>query len=305
VAAASSKQQYSRDEVRRLLGVSERQLKSWEKQELIPEQTSFGFSELLAMQTLIKLRKDRIPPAMIRKALTALRQKVRHVSNPLTQLRIYTVGNRMRVDIDGSTIEPVSGQLLLNFGNAELKKLLAFPKKEEDAATAQRRKAEAELLFEKGLDMEQTGAPVADIIEMYKYAIMLDPESTGALVNLGTIYFNSREFAKAEQYYERALKADPEYALAHFNIGNLFDEKGERGKALEHYLAALRLNPQYADAHYNLALLYQTTGETLKAVKHWKIYLKIDPNSSWAIIARRELDKIREQMMVRGGLAFV
>jgi len=73
-----------------------------------------------------------------------------------------------------------------------------------------------------------------------------------------------------------------------------------RAKAAEHYLEALRINPRYADAHYNIALLYQTTGETLKAVRHWKTYLKVDPNSSWAIIARRELQKIRDAMMVRG-----
>lgn len=284
-----------------MLRITERQLRSWETQGLIPQRELFGFSELLAMQTLIKLRKDKIPPATIRRAVSALRQKVRHVSNPLTELRIYAEGTKMRVDLDGSTIEAVSGQLLLNFGEAELKKLLSFPSKQKEEEEAQmRRRAEAELLFEKGLEMEQNGAEVADIVEIYKYALMLDPDSTGALVNLGTIYFNSKDMPKAEHFYKRAIEADTNYALAHFNIGNLYDETGRRPKALEHYLEALRINPHYADAHYNLALLYQTTGDTLKAVRHWKMYLKIDPTSSWAIIARRELDKIRDSMMVRG-----
>jgi tetratricopeptide (TPR) repeat protein len=285
----------------RLLRITERQLRSWEKQDLVSEKEMFGFSEILAMQTLIKLRKDKVPPATIRRAVAALRNKVRGVTDPLTQLRIYAEGSKVRVDLDGSTIEPVSGQLLLNFGRAELKKLLAFPGKAEEnqTAVAQRRKAEAELLFEKGLDMEQSGAPVADVMEMYKYAIMLDPKSTGALVNLGTIHFNAREMEKAEEYYKQAIEADPEYSLAHFNIGNLYDESGQRELAMKHYREALRLNPRYADAHYNLALLYQTAGETLKAITHWKTYLKIDPASSWAIIARRELDKIRDAMMVR------
>ena len=84
------------------------------------------------MQTLIKLRKDRIPPATIKKAVTALRQKVRNITNPLTELRIYAEGSKMRVDIDGNTFEPVTGQLLLNFDEAELKKLLAFPTKEKE-----------------------------------------------------------------------------------------------------------------------------------------------------------------------------
>jgi hypothetical protein len=30
----------------------------------------------------------------------------------------------------------------------------------------------------------------------------------------------------------------------------------------------------------------------MSAVRHWKAYLKLDPGGSWAIIARRELDKL-------------
>ena len=97
-----------------------------------------------------------------------------------------------------------------------------------------------------------------------------------------------------------ALDVDSEYALAHFNLANLYDERNQRDLALRHYLAALKIHPNYADAHYNIALLYQACGQALKAVRHWKVYLKLDPNSDWAIIARRELDKLRESTIVRG-----
>ena len=73
------------------------------------------------------------------------------------------------------------------------------------------------------------------MVEVYKYALMLDPQSTGALVNLGTIHFNARDMKMAEDYYKRAIEADGEYALAHFNLGNLYDETGQRAKALEQY----------------------------------------------------------------------
>jgi tetratricopeptide (TPR) repeat protein len=201
-------------------------------------------------------------------------------------------------------MEPVSGQLLLNFDQAELRKLLNFPapgRADASSVTAHRKRLEAEMLFEKALEMEQNGSPVKDVIDTYEQAIALDPRSTGALVNLGTIYFNARSFSKAEDYYRRALELDGEYALAHFNLANLYDEKGERSKALRHYLAALKQNPRYADAHYNIALLYQSSGETMKAVRHWQVYLKLDPSSSWAAIARRELERIKSATIVRGG----
>jgi tetratricopeptide (TPR) repeat protein len=166
--------------------------------------------------------------------------------------------------------------------------------------TRQKRRQDAEQWFEKGLDLEQTGAPMDDIIAAYRKAIEIDPASAGALVNLGTVYFNSRNWREAERYYRAALEIDPEYALAHFNLGNLFDEKGDRAAALAHYESALRIHPGYADAHYNVALLYQATGQNLKAVRHWKLYLKVDPGSSWANIARRELAKLRDATIVGG-----
>ncbi len=159
---------------------------------------------------------------------------------------------------------------------------------------------EAEQWFEKGLDLEQNGAPAEEVIAAYQKAAEIDPTSAGALVNLGTVYFNARDWRLAEQHYRKAVEVDPEYALAHFNLGNLYDERGDRSGALNHYLAAIRIHPRYADAHYNIALLYQSMGQPLKAVRHWKAYLSLDPSSAWAAIARRELAKIKEAAILRG-----
>ena len=299
MSAPASKQVYSREEVCRLLGVSTRQLRAWEKQNLIPATETYGFSHILAVRTLIGLRASKISPARIRQALQALRHKLKEVHNPLTELKIYSQGGKIQVQFAGQKMEPVSGQLLLDFDQAEIKKLMSFPDRAVERNNAQLLKArrEAEHWFEKGLELEQAGAPVDDVIGAYSRASEMDPASAGALVNLGTVYFNLRDWRKAELYYRRALEADPNYALAHFNLGNLYDERGDRSKALNHYLAAIKIHPNYADAHYNLALLYQSTGQPLKAVHHWKIYLKLDPASSWAIIARRELAKLKEAVL--------
>jgi len=295
-------QAYSREEVRRLLAVSERQLRSWEKERFIPANDTYSFSDLLALRSLIALRKEKFATAQIRQALTSLREKLREVENPLTELKFYSDGRRIHVQFAGQRME-VTGQFLFNFDQAELSRLLSFPTKkpEQDApAKALSRRAEAERWFEKGLELEQRGAPIDEVIKAYQQALVIDPASAGALVNLGTVYFNVRAWREAERYYRDALRIDPEYALAHFNLGNLFDEMGDRTRALEHYQAALRANPAYADAHYNVALLYQSIGQPLNAVRHWKTYLKLDPGSTWAAIARRELGKLRDTTVVSG-----
>ena len=300
--ATATKQAYSREEVRRLLDISASQLRSWEKQKFVSSTGSFTFSDLLALRTLVELRASKIPAAQIRKALEALRKRLSDV-NPLTELKIYSQGKKIQVLFEGQRMEPISGQLLLDFDAAEIKKLLSFPQqsgKEKGPGDKHKSRREAELWFEKGLELEQTGAPMEQIIAAYLKAAEIDRTSAGALVNLGTVYFNARNWREAEGHYRQALEVDPQYALAHFNMGNLFDERGNRAEALSHYLAALQIHPSYADAHYNVALLYQSVGQPLKAVRHWKLYLKLDPNSSWATIARRELAKLKDSTIVQG-----
>jgi tetratricopeptide (TPR) repeat protein len=303
VPAPATQQAYSREEVRRRLGVSKRQLQSWEKQNLLASGGSFSFSDILALRTLVALRKSKVPAAQIRKAIQALRKHLREVENPLSELKIYSHGKKIEVQFAGQKMEPISGQLLLDFDAAEITKLLSFPGKTEGtsaAAQAWKARREAEQWFEKGLDLEQTGAPIDEVIAAYLKAAEIDPTSAGALVNLGTLYFNAKAWKEAERYYRKAVEVDPDYALAHFNLGNLYDERGDRPAALIHYAAAIRMHPRYADAHYNIALLYQSMGQPLKAVRHWKAYLTLDPGSAWAAIARRELARIKETAIVRG-----
>jgi tetratricopeptide (TPR) repeat protein len=299
VAGFAPKQAYSREETRRLLNISERQLKSWEQQKLVSACEAYGFRELVALRTLERLRRARVAPLQIRRALAALAEKLRHIEDPLTQLKLYADGKKIRVEVEGRAMEAESGQLLLDFDPVELNRLLEF--RGRDNGQAERdRKAEAERWFQRGLELEQAGGPAEEVIEAYKKSLELDPRSAGALVNLGTIYFNARDWKQAERHYQQALEADPEYSLAHFDLANLYDERGDRKKAVEHYTAALRISPHYADAHYNLALLYQGSSQPMKAVHHWTAYLKLDPASHWANIARRELTKLRQAALLPG-----
>lgn len=293
------KQQFTRQEVRRLLRVSEQQLKSWEKQKFIALTSSYGYSHLVALRTLIQLRKHHVAPAQIRRALAALSRKLGASQDPLAELKLFADGKKIRVEIEGRAMEAESGQLLLDFGAKELNRLLAFRPKEDHRQQRDQR-AEAAHWFERGLSLEQSAAPIEEVMQAYQKAVELDPNSAGAWVNLGTIHFNARSWVQAERHYKKALEADPGYSLAHFDLANLYDERGDHKNALDCYLRALQFSPKYADAHYNIALLYQAANQPMKAVRHWLTYLKLDPSSHWAAIARRELHKLRQAAVVKG-----
>ena len=279
-----------------MLGVSEQQLRSWERHGLIPGIATFSFSDLIALKTLQKLRENRIPPRKIGRALTALKKKLSHVEQPLSELKIFSDGRTIAVQIAGQKMEALTGQLLFNFDTAELGSLRSFaPKPSYDRGTER----QAESYFQKGLALEETGAPIEQAIESYKRAVELNPSAAGALVNLGTIYYRQRNYTEAERHYQLAVEVDTNYPLAHYNLGNLFDEQGDLVRAEQHYTTALRLNPNYADAHFNLALLSERQGDFLKAVRHWKSYLRLDSTGTWANIARRQLEKLRDLALIR------
>ena len=276
-----------------MIAVSNRQLSAWQKQGLVPLADIFGFSDLLALKTLKKLRDLRIAPARIRLAMASLRRLVSDVDQPLSQLRITVEGRRLAVHVSGDKMEPISGQLLFDFDAKEIEKLRSFPGKREPDESAAGKEQQAEFWFQRGLTLEEVGAPVTEAAEAYRKAIELNPTASGALVNLGTISFRMRKLADAEEYYLRAVQADPGYPLAHFNLGNLYDEQGRVEEARSYYQAAIRLNPRYADAHFNLALLCERNNEILRAIGCWQTYLKLDSTSSWARSARKQLEKLK------------
>jgi tetratricopeptide (TPR) repeat protein len=295
---------FTREEACRLLKIEQRQLRNWERQGLIPKASQLRFSDLLVLQKIAKLRSEKVHTRLIKQALLGLKHQLRDSPQAGEDVRVYRDGRRVRIQIGKQKMEPLSGQLLFDFDEHAINKLLQLPVSEKTSAGIAARlkdKLEADHWFERGLELEQKGAPFEQVIEAYRMAAELDPQSAGAMVNLGTVFFNGHAWADAERHYKKALAIEPNYPLAHFNLGNLYDEQGDTPSALFHYREALKLQPNYADAHYNLALLFQGAGDCLRSMRHWRAYLKLDSTSTWAQIARRELEKLEAKTVVRGG----
>ena len=295
MVSKAPQQDYSRADVRRQFRLTERQLKSFERESLVPPLESYSFSDLIAIRTILELRGKGFRSRNIAEAVSSLRRKLDDVKRPLSELRILSDGRKIAVRVAGHKMEALTGQILFDFEAAELGGVRDFPERKQGGDLLR----ESEVWFQQGLDLEETGAPVDKVLEAYQKVVELNPAAAGALVNLGTIHYRQRKFGEAERYYKQAIAADPSYPLAEFNLGNLYDEQGRLPEAFHHYKRTLALNPQYADAHFNLALLCERTGDTLKAVLHWKIYLKLDRTGQWAEIARRQLERLREATVIQ------
>lgn len=281
---------YSRQDVLRILRVSARQLQGWERTGLIDPLETYTFQQLSQLRTLRLLSSQRIRSSRISASVTAM-QRVSGMANPLLEAGLFSAGSRVVFRHKGAIVDPLSRQLVFDFDTLSNSRLRTVG----SAAEVQRaRESQAAELFYEAVRLEDEQGALRRVIELYTRAIELQPTHAAALINLGTIYYNQRQYIQAEQAYRRATEADPNYALAFFDLGNALDELQRLMEAIEVYKTAIRLVPKYADAHYNLALAYERIGEHRRALPHWMTYARLDPTGPWSNHARGQARRLIE-----------
>ena len=229
--ATKPAEDFSRDQVRRILKIHERSLRSWEDHELVAQRRRFGFADLAVLRTLKRLRESRVPPQRIKSSLAALQERI-GVREPLAELRLWPEGRHVAVELPTGRMNALTGQLLLDFegavtGEQEPVRTLTQPQDAEPV-----RIADAEVWFQRGLEIEESEGPPAEAAAAYQQAIELNPNAAGAWVNLGTLHYRSGDLGDAEDFYRRAIEITPTYALAHFNLGNVCEERGRLEETL-------------------------------------------------------------------------
>jgi len=266
---------------------------AWEREGLIPalgEGPHYSFEHLSRLRALREMRHRRITARHIRRHVDAM-QKVSGMSNALLETSAMRSGGRLVFRHGGALVDPLSNQLAFDFATASGRELQVvgsagvLHNRQEGAALVQE-------LFIQAVQLEENPATLDEAIEIYAEILERDPGHAPACINLGTIFYNRREFAHAENLYRRATVADPSYALAFFDLGNVLDEMQRLHEAIEAYSHAIALVPQYADAHYNLALAFERQGERRHALRHWTAYIRLDPVGPWASHAKGQTRKI-------------
>jgi tetratricopeptide (TPR) repeat protein len=275
---------YHRADVLRIFRITSQQLAQWQKAGLVAAGEVFSFFDLLKVNKLRDLRAKHVRPAVIRASLEAMQKQVAGMESPLLEAGTFSANARVYFRHEGYAVDPTTGQLVMDFAPAQ---------RVVPASLRPMRMAETAVeFFSRGVRLEEDPASQTDAIDCYRRVIQMQPDHAAAHINLGTIFYNRREFAEAEKHYCLAIEADPRYALAHFDLGNVYDETGRARQAIEAYKAAVQLAPTYADAHYNLALAYEKVHEPRKALRHWRAYLKLDRSGPWALHAANQIRRI-------------
>jgi tetratricopeptide (TPR) repeat protein len=276
-------ERFSPADVQRILGLTRKQLDSWDRLGLVSPQGNqatryYDFRDLIGLRTVKQLLESGVSANRLQKALSALNEKLSQINAPLSQLRILSDGKDVLVEQGAARLEPLSGQFVLNFQTRELDESVRFIAK---------RSADDWLAM--ALSYESDKATRPDAIDAYNRCVDADPQNADALLNCGTLYYEDKDFEKAANCFRRALAAQPQSALAHFNLGSVLEEMGQLEQARQHLREAVTLDPNHSDAHYNLAFVCEKLRSFPEAREHWQAYVRLDPVGPWSVYARQRI----------------
>lgn len=279
-------QRFTRSEVERMTGATRRQLDYWARLGLVRPRSRwgerfFGFSDLVAVETIRRVTERRVPAGRLRRAMDALDRQLGQARAPLAALRIAVNGTDIVVHEPGPggrLVEPISGQFLLNFETASLdRKVRALGGRS------------AEQWFELAMAWDSSPVTLPQAIDAYRSAIELSPEWVEAHINLGTALYQLGRMEESRDVFQKAAVLDPRNALAHFNLGCMHDRLGDTPSAIEEFRAAVARAPHMADAHLNLALACEKAQRISESLQHLSLYLRYEPHGPWADFARSRL----------------
>jgi tetratricopeptide (TPR) repeat protein len=120
----------------------------------------------------------------------------------------------------------------------------------------------------------------------YERALRLKPHYPEAMNNLGTVYYEKKNYKKAEKLYRRALKSSPQSATFYNNLGAAYFAQGNFRRGTEAYRHAFAIDPtifsnsasdgitelgssaQEANQYYCFAQLFARAGMADRAVDY-------------------------------------
>jgi tetratricopeptide (TPR) repeat protein len=111
--------------------------------------------------------------------------------------------------------------------------------------------------------------------------VRLHPENAWANYYYGAnLWMQRKDTAQAQALLEKAVRLDPHLGEGFLQLGAMFAEQGNLAKAISAYRSAIEATPSEPEAHYRLAQAYRKSGEPEKAKTELEIYRQLSKQSA-------------------------
>jgi tetratricopeptide (TPR) repeat protein len=102
----------------------------------------------------------------------------------------------------------------------------------------------------------------------------------------------AKNFSQVQSLLEQAVRLNPKLGEGYLQLGMLYSDHGDIAKAISAYQEAIEASPALEEVHYRLAQAYSRTGEKLKAQTELQLYNQLSKKTAEEVEReRREIQQ--------------
>nr|MDA3824098.1 tetratricopeptide repeat protein [Bacteroidales bacterium] len=116
-----------------------------------------------------------------------------------------------------------------------------------------------------------------DPLTFWNDSLQKSPEKPRVLINTGNVYFNNKDYDRAEFYYKKAHSIDSEHKVAHNNLISLYLTINQQEEAEKYIKRGLQLAPNWVDLLNALASIHVDRKKYKEAIHLFRTSLHVSP----------------------------
>ena len=146
--------------------------------------------------------------------------------------------------------------------------------------------------YNRGVDLMQQER-LAEAEKQFRLALDTAPDLESASYNLALVLAERGKNSEALVFLDKLTASRPENTDFRFARGHSLFMVAKFAEAAAEFQEVLNIEAGHKRAVFGLARSLQEDGQKQKSIKAWQQYIKLDSTTSWADVARRNLEKLR------------
>jgi cytochrome c-type biogenesis protein CcmH/NrfG len=141
-------------------------------------------------------------------------------------------------------------------------------------------------------------APPVDMARVQELSqkIKQNPKDFDAIVELGNINFDQKNFNDAIDLYKKALEIRPDALNVRTDMGTALFYQNRFDEAIAEFEISLKSNPNDAQTLFNLGVtMLHGKNDPQRALQYWQRLVDTNPNHPQAPLVREQIQKLKEQ----------
>ncbi len=134
-------------------------------------------------------------------------------------------------------------------------------------------------------------------IENYKEILRKDPNNLQALINIGNLYYDTRQDLLAIEHYRRALSLDPRNVNVRTDMAVCYRRSGNADRAIEELKKSISIDPGHGHSRYNLGvILIHDKNDIEGGIRAWEALLENIPDYPYRDSLKMEITRMRAML---------